>query len=162
MHHTMLFRLVPFNNCWLMFGTSISMCVYLKCVNHFHCTGWLLVHHWPEEGWGYYILFLPFLLSSSHQFCFSPSYSSDPVSPLEIITLSSGNSIHPVPIEMRIKDEIPFICDVMVVGDEKQFLTCLMTLTLRVYLHHFYTYIIKIKNSNPSGKRKGGNEARPT
>ena len=89
-----------------------------------------------------------------------PIYSSDPVSPLEIITLSSGDSIHPVPIEMRIKDEITFICDVMVIGDKRQFLTCLMT--LKVYLHHFYTYITKIKNSNPNGKRKGGNEARPT
>ena len=59
---------------------------------------------------------------------------------------------------MRIKDEIPFISDVMVIGDKRQFLTCLMT--LKVYLHHFYTYIIKIKNSNPSEKRKGGNEAR--
>ena len=28
MHHTRLFRLVPFNNCWLMSGTSMSMCVY--------------------------------------------------------------------------------------------------------------------------------------
>ena len=52
--------------------------------------------------------------------------------------MSSGTKIPPVPIENRIKDEIPFVINVMVVGDERQFLTCLMT--LKVY---FQTYIMK-------------------
>ena len=48
--------------------------------------------------------------------------------------MSDGENIPPVPIENRIKNEIPFLSNVMVVGDERSFLTCLMTLKV-----HFHT-----------------------
>jgi len=50
-----------------------------------------------------------------------------------MITTSGGEKIHPVPIEKRIKSEIPFLSNVMVVGDKREYLTCLMT--LKVYLY---------------------------
>ena len=97
-------------------------------------------------------LFLPFFLSSSHKspsnFVFQlPTHMT--LFLLQKLPLSSGASIHPVPIVMRIKNEMPFINDVMVVGDERQFLTCLMT--LKVYLQHFYMYMYINKNTNPTG-----------
>ena len=46
----------------------------------------------------------------------------------ELIIMSDGENIPPVPIEDRIKNEIPFLSNVMVVGDQREFLTCLMTL----------------------------------
>ena len=51
--------------------------------------------------------------------------------------MSDGENIPPVPIEDRIKNEIPFLSNVMVVGDQRKFLTCLMTLKVL----HFHTCI---------------------
>ena len=51
--------------------------------------------------------------------------------------MSDGKNIPPVPIENRIKNEIPFLSNVIVVGDQRNFLTCLMTLKV-----HFHTCIL--------------------
>ena len=51
-----------------------------------------------------------------------------------VITLSGGEKIHPEPIEKAIKHEIPFLSNVMVVGNERKYLTCLMTLKVYMYI----------------------------
>ena len=60
-----------------------------------------------------------------------------------VITLSGGEKIHPEPIENEIKHEIPFLSNVMVVGDEREYLTCLVTLKVHLYICIFvlYTYM---------------------
>ena len=47
---------------------------------------------------------------------------------LELIITSGGENIAPVPIENNIKLEVPFLSNVMVVGDHRNYLTCLLTL----------------------------------
>ena len=111
-------------------------------------------------GWHFPILSSLFLLSISFSFLLSPSLSflTSLLSslPPTLLTLSSFNpfsypfhppsplidiikilhcdeNIHPVRIEKRIKSEIPFLSNVMVVGNKREYLTCLMT--LKVYLY---------------------------
>ena len=62
------------------------------------------------------------------------SLSPDLLSPPELIIMSDGENIPPVPIENRIKNEIPFLSHVMVVGDQRNFLTCLMTLKVNFHI----------------------------
>ena len=50
----------------------------------------------------------------------------------ELIITSGGENIAPVPIEDRIKKEVPFLSNVMIVGDNHNYLTCLMTLKVCV------------------------------
>lgn len=47
---------------------------------------------------------------------------------LELIITSGGENVAPVPIENNIKQEVPFLSNVMVVGDHRNYLTCLLTL----------------------------------
>ena len=47
---------------------------------------------------------------------------------LELIITSGGENIAPVPIENRIKSEVPFLSNVFVVGDKRKYLSCLVTL----------------------------------
>ena len=78
-----------------------------------------------------FVIFPPLSLPppSHHRFLlFSPS---------ELIITSGGENIPPVPIESMIKSQIPFLSNVMVVGDKKKFLTCLMT--LKVHQPHPHT-----------------------
>ena len=49
----------------------------------------------------------------------------------ELIITSGGENIAPVPIEDRIKKEVPFLSNVMV-GDHRNYLTCLVTLKVCV------------------------------
>ena len=49
--------------------------------------------------------------------------------------MSDGENVPPVPIENRIKNEIPFLSNVIVVGDQREFLTCLMTLKVQSIVH---------------------------
>ena len=56
----------------------------------------------------------------------------------ELIITAGGENMAPVPIEDRIKKELPFLSNVMVIGDKKKFVSCLVTLkvaksTLTVY-----------------------------
>jgi long-chain-fatty-acid--CoA ligase ACSBG len=50
----------------------------------------------------------------------------------EIIITSGGENIPPVLLESNILREIPFLSNVMVVGDKRKYLTCLMTLKCEV------------------------------
>jgi long-chain-fatty-acid--CoA ligase ACSBG len=50
----------------------------------------------------------------------------------ELLITSGGENIAPVPIEDSIKRELPFISNVIVVGDHRNFLTCLLTLKCEI------------------------------
>merc|ERR1712038_76334 len=51
----------------------------------------------------------------------------------ELIITSGGENIAPIPIENRIKNELPeIISNVVVVGDQKKYLTCLITLKCQI------------------------------
>ena len=47
---------------------------------------------------------------------------------LELIITSGGENVAPVPIEARIKAEVPFLSNVMVIGDKRKYLSCVVTL----------------------------------
>lgn len=40
----------------------------------------------------------------------------------------------PVPIEDRIKEAVPFLSNVMLIGDKRKFVTCLVTLKVRLHV----------------------------
>lgn len=46
----------------------------------------------------------------------------------ELIITSGGENIAPVPIENRIKTELPFLSNVFVIGDQRKYLSCLVTI----------------------------------
>ena len=46
----------------------------------------------------------------------------------ELIALGTGLKIHPIPLEKEIKRELPFLSNVVVLGEGKKFLSCLVTL----------------------------------
>ena len=58
----------------------------------------------------------------------------------ELIITSGGENVAPVPIEDRIKKEVPFLSNVMVVGDHRNFLTCLVTLKVSPIIPWLYYY----------------------
>lgn len=45
----------------------------------------------------------------------------------------------PVPIEDRIKEEVPFLSNVMVIGDKRKYITCLVTLKVSHMTSHGVT-----------------------
>ena len=47
---------------------------------------------------------------------------------VELIITAGGENLAPVPIEDRIKGEVPFLSNVMLIGDKRKFLSCLVTL----------------------------------
>ena len=47
---------------------------------------------------------------------------------IELIILASGETINPLPIEDCIKSKVFFLSNMMVLGDGREYLTCLMTL----------------------------------
>jgi long-chain-fatty-acid--CoA ligase ACSBG len=47
---------------------------------------------------------------------------------VELIITAGGENLAPVPIEDRIKAEVPFLSNVMLIGDKRKFLSCLVTL----------------------------------
>ncbi len=50
----------------------------------------------------------------------------------ELIITAGGENVPPVVIEEAIKSEIPGISNVMIVGDKKKFLSCLVTLQVEI------------------------------
>lgn len=50
----------------------------------------------------------------------------------ELIITAGGENIPPVPIEDAIKEEVPLISNVMVIGDKRKFLSCFLTLKVVV------------------------------
>ena len=82
--------------------------------------------------------------------CIAYSPLSPPNEPLEVITSSDGTRISPVLIENTIKKEIPFLNHVVVIGDQRHYLICLVTIkvcctTLAIgYVHTYqvgYRYV---------------------
>ena len=47
---------------------------------------------------------------------------------VELIAIGTGLKIHPKPIENEIKKEIPLVRNVVVIGEGRKFLSCLLTL----------------------------------
>ena len=47
---------------------------------------------------------------------------------LELIITSGGKNIAPAPMENAIKEALPFLSNVMLVGDKRNYITCLVTL----------------------------------
>ena len=95
------------------------------CINYPFLKNWTLSPH-PSFPFYLFLSFLFFTLPFTC--CYSHFLSPYLPFPSEKITLSDDVEINPVPIEDSIKSEIPFLSNVMVIGDEKKFLTCLMTL----------------------------------
>ena len=50
---------------------------------------------------------------------------------IELIITAGGENVHPVYIEDCIKSEVPFLSNVMLIGDKRKFLSCLITLKVR-------------------------------
>ena len=104
---------------------SYFITTFWLCINYSFLKNWTLSPHPPFP---FYLLFLSFFFTLPLTCSYSPFLSPYLPFPSEKITLSGGMKINPVPIEDSIKSEIPFLSNVMVVGDKKKFLTCLMTL----------------------------------
>ena len=50
------------------------------------------------------------------------------ISHAELIITAGSKNIPPVPIEDRIKLELPFLSNVMLIGDKRKFISCFVTL----------------------------------
>ena len=64
---------------------------------------------------------------------------------IEMIVLSNGHNV-PLHIEERIKKEVPFLSNVVLVGDGRDYVCCLVTLKVRLKLENrFYFMFIFIQ-----------------
>lgn len=50
----------------------------------------------------------------------------------ELIITAGGEKVAPVPIESLIKQALPIVSNAIVIGDQRKFLTCLLTLKVEV------------------------------
>ena len=50
----------------------------------------------------------------------------------ELIITAGGEKIAPVPIENSIKQALPIVSNAIVIGDQRKFLSCLLTLKVEV------------------------------
>ena len=66
-----------------------------------------------------------------------------PVALLELIITAGGENVPPVLIENAVKAELPFISNIMVIGDRKKFLSALITMQVSVnYFIKFHSYYL--------------------
>jgi len=61
---------------------------------------------------------------------------------VELIITAGGENISPVNVEHQIKQEIPFLSNVMVIGDKRKYLTCLLTLKVNTCLTNISSFIL--------------------
>ena len=54
---------------------------------------------------------------------------------VDLITMKDGTKISPIEIEDCIKDKMSFLSNVMLIGNRRKHLMCLMTLKVRIYLY---------------------------
>ena len=47
---------------------------------------------------------------------------------IDLITMENSIKVSPIDIENYIKNKVPFLSNVMLIGDKRKHLTCLMTL----------------------------------
>ncbi len=50
----------------------------------------------------------------------------------ELIITAGGEKVAPVPIESLVKQALPIVSNAIVIGDQRKFLTCLLTLKVEV------------------------------
>lgn len=50
----------------------------------------------------------------------------------ELIVTAGGENVSPIPIEVAIKDSCPIVNHAIVIGDERKYLTCLITLKCKL------------------------------
>ena len=72
-----------------------------------------------------------FLLSWTHCIWYN-MISSSLVHVLELIITAGGENMAPVPIEHQVKEAVPFISNVMLIGDKRKFISCLITLKVTI------------------------------
>ena len=85
---------------------------------HFHSSSeWISACHWKDMWYAF------FILSPTGCVCIVWCYT-------EVIILRGGETILPLPIENRVLTELPFLSHVVVVGEKRPYLTCLMTLSV--------------------------------
>lgn len=71
---------------------------------------------------------------------------------IEMIVTSSGDKIAPVPIEAIIKDSAPIISNAVIIGDQREYLVCLITLKVMNHVQRnlkepFISVLIRKKNT---------------
>ncbi len=73
-----------------------------------------------------YTLYKPVLLS--HYYYYYCIIVSVLICSSEMIITARGDNIAPVPIESLIKEDMPIISNVVLIGDQRDYLVCLITL----------------------------------
>jgi long-chain-fatty-acid--CoA ligase ACSBG len=53
----------------------------------------------------------------------------------ELIAIGTGLKIHPIPIETEMKKEIPLVRNMVVIGEGRKYLSCLLTLKVRTNIY---------------------------
>ena len=51
---------------------------------------------------------------------------------LELLVLATGENIAPVPIESALKEQLPIVSNAVIVGDQKSYISCLITLKVLI------------------------------
>lgn len=52
--------------------------------------------------------------------------------PTEIIITAGGENVAPVPIEDKVKEELPVVSHCMLIGDKRKFLSMVITLKVKL------------------------------
>ena len=63
---------------------------------------------------------------------------------VDLIITSGGENIPPSHIEGLIKAELPYLSNVVVIGDHRKYLTCLITLLVRHVSGNLCAYLFRI------------------